>query len=160
MQIAKDTIVRFHYSLAEPGQPTLETSFDREPLAVLIGRGNILPALEEAMLGRAAGERFSITLSPEQAYGEHRDGAVQRVSKKVFGPQRLKPGLQTVLQTKFGPRMVTVLKVGMSVVDIDLNHPMAGKTLEFDVRIEDVRAATEEELAHGHAHGEGGHQHD
>lgn len=159
MQVAKDSIVRFHYSVSEPGQPTLETSFDREPLAVLVGRGNIISGLDEALLGKSAGDRFEVTLSPEQAYGEHRDGAVQRVPKKHFGAQRLKPGMQTLLQTKFGPRMVTVLKVGMSVVDIDLNHPMAGKTLTFDIQVEDVREASAEELAHGHAHGAGGHDH-
>ncbi len=160
MQIARDTVVRFHYSVAEPGQPPIESSFDREPLAILVGHGNIIAGLEEALLGKAAGDRFEVTVAPEQAYGEYRDGAVQRVPKKHFRDGvRLKPGMQTLVQTAHGPRMVTVRKVGMSVVDIDLNHPMAGKTLSFDVEVLDVRAATEEEIAHKHVHGEGGHQH-
>ncbi|MBS0230955.1 MAG: peptidylprolyl isomerase, partial [Proteobacteria bacterium] len=75
------------------------------------------------------------------------------------GAQKLEPGMQVVLQTNFGPRAVTVEKVGMSVVDVDLNHPMAGKDLEFDIEIVEVREASEEELAHGHVHGEGGHHH-
>ena len=79
--------------------------------------------------------------------------------KKHFGETRLVKGQQVVLQTNFGPRAVTVQKVGMSVVDVDLNHPMAGKDLHFDVEIVDVREASAEELEHGHVHGEGGHHH-
>lgn len=93
------------------------------------------------------------------AYGERRDGLTQRVPKKHFGNQRLVPGQQVVLQTNFGPRAVTIQKVGMSVVDVDLNHPMAGKDLHFDVEIVDVREASPEEIEHGHVHGEGGHHH-
>jgi FKBP-type peptidyl-prolyl cis-trans isomerase SlyD len=93
------------------------------------------------------------------AYGEKREGLGQRVPKKHFGGQRLEPGMQVVLQTNFGPRAVTIEKVGMSVVDVDLNHPMAGKDLHFDVEIVEVREASAVELEHGHVHGEGGHQH-
>jgi FKBP-type peptidyl-prolyl cis-trans isomerase SlyD len=70
------------------------------------------------------------------------------------------PGATVVLRTNQGPRMVVVQKVGMSVVDVDLNHPMAGKTLKFDIEVVDVREANAEEIAHGHAHGDGGHKHD
>jgi FKBP-type peptidyl-prolyl cis-trans isomerase SlyD len=76
------------------------------------------------------------------AYGEYREGLQQRIPKKHFGDAKLQPGQQVVLQTNFGPRAVTVKKVGMSVVDVDLNHPMAGKDLHFDVEIVDVREAT------------------
>ena len=91
--------------------------------------------------------------------GERREGLSQRIPKKHFGEQKLEPGMQVVLQTNFGPRAVTIEKVGMSVVDVDLNHPMAGKDLHFDVEIVDVREATPEEAEHGHVHGEGGHHH-
>ena len=93
------------------------------------------------------------------AYGEKRDGLSQRIPKKHFGAQKLEPGMQVVLQTNFGPRAVTIQKVGMSVVDVDLNHPMAGKDLDFDIEVVEVREASAEELAHGHVHGEGGHHH-
>lgn len=83
----------------------------------------------------------------------------QRVPKKHFGKQRLAPGMQVMLNTNFGPRPVTVHKVGMSVVDVDLNHPMAGKDLHFDVEIVSVREAQAVEIEHGHVHGDGGVDH-
>ncbi|NDK39914.1 peptidylprolyl isomerase [Pseudoxanthomonas gei] len=159
MKIAKDSVVLFHYTVSETGQEALESSNDREPLAILYGHGNIIPGLETAMLDREAGESFGVDVSAADAYGEKRDGLSQRVPKKHFGAQKLEPGMQVVLQTNFGPRAVTIQKVGMSVVDVDLNHPMAGKDLHFDVEIVEVREASAEELEHGHVHGEGGHHH-
>lgn len=159
MKIAKDSVVRFHYTVSEVGQESLESSKDREPLAILYGHGNIIPGLETAMLDREAGESFGVDVAAADAYGEKRDGLGQRVPKKHFGAQKLEPGMQVVLQTNFGPRAVTIQKVGMSVVDVDLNHPMAGKDLHFDVEIVEVREASAEELEHGHVHGDGGHHH-
>lgn len=159
MKIEKNSVVRFHYTVSEQGQEALETSKNSEPLAILIGHGNIIPGLEEAMEGRESGDNFGVDVSAAKAYGERRDGLNQRIPKKHFGAQKLEPGMQVVLNTNFGPRAVTIEKVGMSVVDVDLNHPMAGKDLHFDVEILDVRQASEEELAHGHVHGEGGHHH-
>ncbi|MBA3930083.1 MAG: peptidylprolyl isomerase [Xanthomonas sp.] len=159
MKIAKDSVVRFHYTVSEAGQEPIESSKDREPLAILIGHGNIIPGLENAMQDREAGESFGVDVAAADAYGERRDGLGQRVPKKHFGNQRLVPGQQVVLQTNFGPRAVTIQKVGMSVVDVDLNHPMAGKDLHFDVEIVDVREASAEEIEHGHVHGDGGHHH-
>ncbi len=164
MKIEKDCVVRFHYTVSEvsgsesPQQP-LETSKEREPLAILFGHGNIIPGLETAMTGHEAGDNFGADVVAAEAYGEHRDGLSQRVPKKHFGEQKLAPGMQIILNTNFGPRAVTVQKVGLSVVDVDLNHPMAGKDLHFDVEIVDVREASKEELEHGHVHGEGGHAH-
>lgn len=159
MKIAKDSVVRFHYTVSEPGQEPLETSKDREPLAILIGHGNIIPGLENALMDHEAGDSFGVDVAPAEAYGEHRDGLTQRVPKKHFGTQKLVPGQQVVLNTNFGPRAVTIQKVGMSVVDVDLNHPMAGKALHFDVEIVEVREASAEEIEHGHVHGDGGHHH-
>lgn len=159
MKIEKDRVVRFHYSVAEAGQEALETSRDREPLAILFGHGNIIPGLEKAMDGHEAGDSFKADVTAADAYGERRDGMTQRVPKKHFGAQKIAPGEQVVLNTSFGPRAVTIEKVGMSVVDVDLNHPMAGKDLQFDIEIIDVREASKEEIEHGHVHGDGGHQH-
>jgi len=164
MKIEKDRAVRFHYTVFEggasgPGQEPAESSKDREPLAILFGHGNIIPGLEKALEGREAGESFSADVAAADAYGERREDMSQRISKKHFGKQRLAPGMQVMLNTRFGPRPVTVQKVGMSVVDVDLNHPMAGKDLRFDVEIVDVREADAEEIAHGHVHGPGGHDH-
>ena len=160
MKIEKDRVVRFHYAVAEAGQASVENSKDGgEPIAILFGHGNIIPGLEKAMDGREAGDSFQATVPAAEAYGERREGLSQRIPKKHFGAQKLEPGMQVVLQTNFGPRAVTIEKVGMSVVDVDLNHPMAGKDLDFDIEIVEVREASEEELAHGHVHGEGGHHH-
>ena len=126
---------------------------------MLIGHNAIIPGLEEALLGRAAGDSFSVDVAAAEAYGERREGLEQRIPKKHFGNTKLQPGMQVVLQTNFGPRAVTVVKVGHSVVDVDLNHPMAGKDLHFDVEIVEVREAAAEELEHGHVHGDGGHHH-
>ena len=164
MKIEKDRVVRFHYTLfeggvSEQGSDALETSKDREPLAILAGHGNIIPGLEQAMEGHEAGDSFGADVPAAEAYGEKREGLTQRVPKKHFGEQRLAPGMQVVLNTNFGPRAVTIQKVGMSVVDVDLNHPMAGKDLHFDIEVVEVREASAEELEHGHVHGEGGHEH-
>ncbi len=160
MKIEKDRVVRFHYAVAETGAESVENSKDGgKPLAILFGHGHIIPGLEKAMEGREAGESFKASVPSTEAYGEKRDGMSQRVPKKHFGAQKLEAGMQVVLQTKFGPRAVTIEKVGMSVVDIDLNHPMAGKDLDFDIEIVEVREASAEELEHGHVHGDGGHEH-
>ena len=159
MKIEKDRVVRFHYTVSEQGQPALESSEGNEPLAILAGRGNIIPGLDRAMDGHEAGDRFGVDVAAADAYGEKRDNLTQRVPKKHFGEQRLEPGMQVVLNTNFGPRAVTIQKVGMSVVDVDLNHPMAGKDLHFDIDVVEVREATAEELEHGHVHGDGGHHH-
>lgn len=159
MKIEKDRAVRFHYTVGEVGQPATESSNGGEPLAILIGHGNIIPGLEKAMEGREAGETFSVDVPAAEAYGERRDGLTQRIPKKHFGNQKLEPGMQVVLQTNFGPRAVTIEKIGLTAVDVDLNHPMAGKDLHFDIEIVDVREASAEEVEHGHVHGDGGHHH-
>lgn len=159
MKIEDNSVVRFHYTVAERGQGQIETSRNQEPMTVLIGQGGIIAGLEAAMRGREAGETFEVTVAPPQAYGDRREGMVQRIPRKHFKGAKLAPGMQVVLPTDQGNRAMTVRKVGVSVVDVDLNHPMAGKTLVFDVELLDVRAASEEEIAHRHAHGDGGHQH-
>lgn len=160
MQIAKDAVVLFHYAVSEPGEAAIESSREGEPLAILAGHGNIIPGLEAALLGRGAGERFEVTVAPHEAYGERVDQLIQRVPKKhLRDVANLRPGMRTLVQTSQGQRMAVVLKVGMSVVDLDMNHPMAGKTLSFDIEVVEVRPASEEELAHGHVHGPGGHHH-
>ena len=159
MKIEKDRVVRFHYSVAETGQPEQETSRGGDPLSILIGHGNIIPGLERAMDGHVAGDRFGADVAAADAYGERHDGMVQRVPKKHFNGQPLQPGMQVILNTNHGQRPVTIQKVGMSVVDVDLNHPMAGKDLHFDIDVVEVREATPEELEHHHVHGDGGHHH-
>ncbi|MGR9092818.1 MAG: FKBP-type peptidyl-prolyl cis-trans isomerase [Gammaproteobacteria bacterium] len=160
MQIEHDTVVYFHYTLSQVGGEQLEASDDAEPMTYLHGHNNILPALEKAMLGKQPGDVLQVTLAPHEAYGERRDAAEQRVSiKHLHHKGRLQAGMTVRLNTEQGPRPVRVVKVGKFNVDVDTNHPLAGLSLSFDIRIVDVRAATAEELAHGHVHGAGGHAH-
>ena len=158
MKIEDNSVVRFHYTVSEAGSE-LESSREKKPISILVGHGNLIPGLEQALRGHEAGESFSVTVGPEQGYGQHREGLVQRVPRKLFKGAKLVPGQEVVLPTQEGQRAMTIRKVGMSVVDVDLNHPMAGKTLDFDVEILEVRPATEIELQHRHAHGDGGHEH-
>ena len=165
MRAEKDSVVSFHYlvrDVADAAAGPLDDSRKRgEPLLALLGHSQLVPGVEKALTGREAGEKFEIDIAPEDAYGERQEGLLQRVPKKYFqDAQKLKPGMTTVLQTKDGgQRMVTIHKVGMSSIDVDHNHPLAGKALHFDIEIVDVRAAAPEELQHGHAHAGDGHSH-
>ena len=161
MQAEKDKVVSFHYQLSDPAGVELENSRARDPLEILLGYGQIIPGLETAIAGHVAGDRFEVVVAPEQGYGERRKEAVQRVPKKYFrDAEQLRPGMTAMLNTQSGrQQMVTVRKLGSSVIDVDLNHPMAGKTLHFAVEITAVRDATSDELEHGHAHGPGVHEH-
>ena len=160
MQIENGKVVFFHYWLKDDAGNDIEASEGRAPMAILFGHGNVIPGLEKAMRGHSEGDRFDVIVTPGEGYGERRDDFTQRVPKKYLpDADNLKPGMTAVVQTEQGPRSVTVLKVGSSVVDVDLNHPMAGKTLQFAIEITQVRDATEEEDAHGHVHGDGGHHH-
>ncbi|CCQ11087.1 FKBP-type peptidyl-prolyl cis-trans isomerase SlyD [Pseudoalteromonas luteoviolacea B = ATCC 29581] len=156
MQVAKDTVVEFHYTLSEADNQ-IENSHNSEPLLYLHGNEGMLPGLEAAMEGKAAGDAFSVTLEPEQAYGERRDEFIQRIPlKHLQGAKVWKPGMTAIIHTDQGRHQVTIVKVGRFNADCDLNHPLAGKTLTFAVEVVSVRAATSEELAHGHVHAEGG----
>ncbi|MDE1893656.1 MAG: peptidylprolyl isomerase [Pseudomonadota bacterium] len=161
MKAGKDKVVSLHYTLSVDGEQ-VESSHDRdEQLWVLLGHGQLIPGLEKAIEEHGAGDSLQVEIAPVDGYGERQEGQLQRMSKKYF-PQanRLKAGMVTVLQLKDGgQRAVTVHKVGMSAIDVDLNHPMAGKTLHFDVTIGEVREASEEEIKHGHAHAPGAEAH-
>jgi FKBP-type peptidyl-prolyl cis-trans isomerase SlyD len=165
MKISADTVVSFHYRLSEAEGELLEASHDGDPTLFLFGHENLLPALEKAFDGKEAGDKFSVTLAPDEAYGPRREGATQRIPIKHLHnhaalKNRLRPGMKVMVNTEHGPWEAVVLKVGKFNVDIDSNHPYAGKTLNFDIEVMDVREASADELAHGHAHGVGGHHHD
>lgn len=162
MTIRDNTVVTFHYTLTGEDGQVIDSSRERgEPMLYLHGAGNIIPGLEKAMEGRAAGDAFQVTVPPDEAYGERQAANVQRVSLKKLGVRagQLEPGMILNLNTTKGPAQVTVLKVGRFNVDVDANHPLAGVTLNFDVEIVELREATKDEQQHGHAHGPGGHHH-
>jgi FKBP-type peptidyl-prolyl cis-trans isomerase SlyD len=160
MQIVKDTVVSFDYTLTDQDGKVLDTSEGAQPLSYLHGAGGIIPGLESQMEGKQTGDAFRATVPPEQAYGVRKDELVGAVQRKAFGGiKEIKPGMQFQANTEAGPRVVTVTKVEGEEITIDANHELAGKTLTFDVKVTDVRPATEDEKAHGHAHGPGGHHH-
>lgn len=165
MRADKDSVVSFHYSVrdaADAAAAPFDDSRKRgEPMLALLGHGQLVPGVEKALAGREPGEKFEVEIAPEDAYGERQEGLLQRVPKKYFqNAQQLKPGMTTVLQTRDGgQRLVAVHKVGMTTIDVDHNHPLAGKTLHFAIEVTDVRAAAPEELQHGHAHPGDGHAH-
>ncbi len=160
MKIAHNSVVQFNYRLNDEAGAPVEASDPGEPVAYLHGHGNLISGLEKALEGRESGAQFSVTLPPEEAYGARQADAVQRIAvKHLRGARRWQPGMVAEVETDHGPRQVQIIKVGKFMADVDTNHPLAGKTLTFEIEVVAVREATEEELAHGHAHGAGGHHH-
>ncbi len=160
MQIAANSVVLFHYTLTNAAGEQLDSSAGQEPLGYLHGAGNIIPGLENALAGKSVGDKLNVTVAPEEAYGTIKDELIQEVDRANFeGIDEIEPGMQFMAQTPWGQQPVTVVKVEGDVITLDGNHPLAGETLTFDVEVVEVRAASEEELSHGHVHGDGGHHH-
>ena len=159
MQISSNSVVQFHYTITENGTE-LESSRQGDAMLYLHGHNQMLPKLEEALQDKNAGDTLEVTLAPVDAYGERKADAIQSVQvKHLQGAKKWKPGMVAWVNTDQGERQVTIVKMGMFKADVDTNHPLAGKTVTFHIEILSVREATEEEIAHGHAHGAGGHQH-
>jgi FKBP-type peptidyl-prolyl cis-trans isomerase SlyD len=160
MQIAHQKVVSIHYTLTNVDGDIIDSSEGSEPLSYLHGFGNIIPGLENALTGREAGDRFTVSVTPAEGYGERDDGMIQTVPRNAFhGVDEIQPGMQFQAQSPEGMQLVTVIGVEEDQVILDGNHPMAGLTLNFAVEITAVRDATHEELDHGHVHGPGGHHH-
>ena len=160
MSISRDQVVSIHYTLTDDAGEVIDRSSAGEPFAYLHGHGNLIPGLESELTGRKAGERLVVKVSPADGYGEYDEKLVQQVPRRTLkGVAQVKPGMRLQTHGAEGPRMLTVTHVAGDLVTLDGNHPLAGKTLNFEVEIAAVRAATAEELAHGHVHGAGGHHH-
>lgn len=161
MQIAENTVVSIEYTLRDDQGQVLDSSEGAQPLAYLHGAANIIPGLEQALLGKAVGDALEVSVDPEEAYGEYQAELVATLSRSMFeGVDELQPGMQFHASAPDGGmQIVTVREVDGDEVTVDGNHPLAGQRLHFAVKVVEVRAASAEELEHGHAHGEGGHQH-
>jgi FKBP-type peptidyl-prolyl cis-trans isomerase SlyD len=160
MQIAEKTIVQIHYTLKNAAGDLIDSSEGQEPLAYLHGAGSIVEGLESALAGKTVGDKLDVTVEPERGYGDRREDLVQDVDRSNFvGVDNIEVGMQFLAQTPWGEQPVTVMAVADDSVQLDGNHPLAGETLNFSVEVVNVREASEEELQHGHAHGEGGHHH-
>ena len=159
MRIAKHTVVSIDYTLKDKDGTVLDSSKGREPLAYIHGTGSIVLGLEEALEGKDQGVTLTVSVPPEKGYGQRDAKLSQKVPRSMFDVQDLSPGMRFHAQAEHGSHVVTVTAVDKDSVTVDANHPLAGETLNFEVTVTEVRAATAEELAHGHVHGEGGHHH-
>jgi FKBP-type peptidyl-prolyl cis-trans isomerase SlyD len=154
------SVILFHYTLRNVEGQQLESSIGKDPLAFIEGSGNIIPGLEKALVDKQAGDSFSATVTPEQAYGFRDESQVQRIPiKKLQFRGKLVAGSVALVRTESGYLPVQVLKAGRFHADIDRNQPLAGQTLTFDIEVTERRDATKEELEHGHVHGPGGVEH-
>ena len=160
MQIAPDAVVSIHYTLTNDQSETLDSSAGGDPLVYLHGNGNLIPGLENALNGKQPGEKLKLKIPPADGYGEYDKALLQRIPRRSFkGVGQVKVGMQFQMQAGGHPRTVRVTQVQGDMVTVDGNHPLAGQNLNFEVEVTDVRAATAEELQHGHVHGPGGHAH-
>ncbi|MGB1364882.1 MAG: FKBP-type peptidyl-prolyl cis-trans isomerase [Candidatus Poseidoniaceae archaeon] len=155
-KVEKDAVASVHYTGTLPGSgEVFDSSEGRDPLTFLVGHKQMIPGFEEELMGAEKGERRTFTLEPERAYGEKIPEAVQQIPSGMFGDITPEPGM--TLMSDVGP--FNVVSVEGDTVTVDFNHKLAGETLEFSVEVVDVRPATDEEMAHGHAHGPGGVDH-
>jgi FKBP-type peptidyl-prolyl cis-trans isomerase SlyD len=153
MQIADGTVVAMDYALKDDDGTLLDQSQPGHPLTYLHGHKNIIPGLEASLEGKAVGETVEVRVAPEDGYGEPNPSLEQVVPRDRFqGVESLAEGMQFQASTEQGPVSVRVVKVDDDDVTVDGNHPLAGKHLNFNVTVLEVRAATEEEIAHGHTH--------
>jgi len=160
MKISKNSVVSFDYTLKNNEGLVMDSSEGRAPLVYLHGVGALIPGLENQLEGLEKDASVSVTIQPEDAYGRRNEDMVHKVSKSGFqGDDEMQVGMQVQLDTENGPMIATVSNIEGEEVTLDMNHPLADMVLHFDVVIKGVRTATEDELSHGHVHGEGGHHH-
>ncbi len=161
MQIAANKAVSIEYTLTDDAGEVLDSSAGGEPMVYLQGAGNIIPGLEQELEGKEPGDELKVTVEPENAYGEFSAELVAVLGRIMFeGVDELEPGMQFHASGPDGStQIVTITAVEGDEVTVDGNHPLAGQRLTFEVKVVDVRDATEDEVAHGHIHGEGGVEH-
>lgn len=152
MEIAAARVASIHYTLTGDDGRIIDQSSESRPLRYFHGAGNIIPGLEKALAGKRAGDALQVDVRPEEAYGVRNEGMVQMLPREAFqGVDKVEPGMQFEASGERGPLLVTVVEVAGDTVRIDGNHPLAGQTLHFDVRVLDVRESTEEEKQSGRA---------
>jgi FKBP-type peptidyl-prolyl cis-trans isomerase SlyD len=156
MQIANNTAVSIHYTLANDAGEELDSTSGAEPMVYLHGSGNIIAGLEKALHSKNVGDKFDVRIEPADAYGEFSEDMIQVVSREMFdGIDKLEIGMQFHADVNSGSGIITVTNIDGDDITIDGNHPMAGQALNFSVEVMGVRLATKEENSHGHIHGAG-----
>ncbi len=160
MKIEDGKVAMIHYSLKNESGETIDSTQNAQPMGYLHGHNNLMPGLEKALNGKDEGEKFAVSLAPEDAFGPHDDKHVRQIPKDQFDNlDELKVGMHLQVKSPQGSQIVTVKAVTEENVTVDFNHPLAGQTLHFDIEVLEVRDATAEELEHGHIHGQGGCSH-
>ena len=152
--IGENLVVVMHYTLTDDQGSVLDSSEGGNPLTYLHGAGNIIPGLESALVGKSTGDKLNVRVAPEDGYGLPQSGLIQAVPRVAFGDiDDIEVGMTFVAQGPDGAQQRVVVKeIGEDEITIDANHPLAGVPLNFAVQIVAVREATQEEIAHGHAH--------
>lgn len=160
MIISNLTVITLHFTVTTLDGTQIDSSRESEPMTVLQGSHYLIKGLEDELEGKAQGDAFKIDIAPELAYGERLDQLVQSVPKSMFEGMEVEVGMTFRATTDEGEQSVMIIDETEDEIVVDGNHPLAGITLNFDVEILQVRLATEDEIAHGHAHGPSGeHQH-
>ncbi len=161
MTISQHKVVSIHYKVVDAdSSEMIDTSEGGEPMTYLHGARNIIPGLEQALEGKSVGDEIEVTIAPADAYGEHSDDRIQKVPIEAFEQmEKVEPGMMVTAQSEQGQINLMVVEVDEATVTVDANHPLAGKSLKFDVRVEQIRDASDEEIAHGHVHGPDAHNH-
>jgi FKBP-type peptidyl-prolyl cis-trans isomerase SlyD len=153
LTVANDVAVTIEYTLRDDDGNVLDTSRGRAPMVYLHGHGNLIPGLERELAGQAVGAELNVSVAPAEAYGEHDPEKIQVVPRSAFaGIDQIEAGMQFQAEGPAGRTVVTIAEVDGDSITVDGNHPLAGKTLHFEVAIEDLREGTADEIAHGHIH--------
>jgi FKBP-type peptidyl-prolyl cis-trans isomerase SlyD len=160
MKIVNDSVVTLKYTVHDDDGKLVDQG--NEPLTYLHGGyDGIFPLVEKALAGKQAGEKIQLKLLPDDAFGEY-DAELVRVEPRDRFPKEIKVGMQFEGAAEDDDEdlmIFTVTDIAEDKVVVDGNHPLAGVALTFDATVVSVRAATAEEITHGHIHGEGGHHH-
>jgi len=154
MKICDHAAVAMHYTLTNADGEVLDSSEGQDPLTYLHGTGGVIPGLEAALLNKAAGDQFTAVIDPEDAYGAVDPSLVQVVPRSAFaGVESIEAGMRFTASDEQGQQQsVAIAAVNGDEITVDGNHPLAGEILHFEVEVVSVRAATEEEISHGHVH--------
>lgn len=159
MQISKHKVVGIYYTLTDNSGKVIDQSKEGFPLYYIQGMGNLIPGLEAALEGKTTGDNFKVSIAPEDGYGISQPELIQHVEKDKFGDQQVAVGMQFTASAGNNQYNVVVTQVTDTHITVDANHPLAGQTLNFDVKVENIREADADEISHGHVHGPGGHHH-
>ena len=160
-KIGEKRVVTLHYTLKSSTGEVIDSSVGSDPLTYLHGGGEMVPGFEKALTGKKAGDKHAFSVPPAEGYGERKGKGPQRVPKAAFdGIGDIEVGMALDTEGDDGrSQTVWITAIDPSHVTIDINHPLAGETLHFDVEVVAVRKATADEVKHGHAHGAHGHHH-